>query len=328
MKGSIYVNSGLNVSYKLLDKYYMGHGIQYNISEKKPVMFTTAISRTVNNKFSYSMSFYKGFNSKSVGVSFSVVYSFDIMKVSAGTSMYNQNVLTYESVGGGLYYGGADNYTQATNTSNVGQSALLLYPFLDFNNNGKFDEDEKMFKLSKINFSGGRVINNENDTVIKVLGLSPFMSYALTLNDNNFESVALSFPKKNYKITVEPNQFKRVDIPITVKAEASGKIYSYDEAGVLIGQDRITVIIYDINGKEVTRMLTESDGYFSYLGLCPGKYIAKLDPAQLNNLGLVADPPEMKFDVKPTTDGDIIDNVFFVIGKPQIQEEEIVPTEY
>ena len=59
--------------------------------------------------------------------------------------------------------------------------------------------------------------------------------------------------------------------------------------------------------------MTESDGYFSLLGLSPGNYTAVVDPEQLKRLNLSASPSEFPFTIEKSIEGDLVDEVEFVL---------------
>jgi hypothetical protein len=105
---------------------------------------------------------------------------------------------------------------------------------------------------------------------------------------------------------IDPNQFKIIDIPISVMGEASGTVYNGSN-----GQGRILVCIYRSDLSLVTRMLTETDGYYSYLGLKPGKYTVRIDPAQLAKLKILSTPEFLPVTISGSIDGDIIDGLDF-----------------
>ena len=52
------------------------------------------------------------------------------------------------------------------------------------------------------------------------------------------------------------------------------------------GKSRMLINIVDTENKVVAHTISESDGYFSYLGLKPGNYKVSIDPEQLNILNL------------------------------------------
>ena len=80
------------------------------------------------------------------------------------------------------------------------------------------------------------------------------------------------------------------------------------------GQGRIFVDFYRSDGKFFGKTLTEDlDGYFSFLGLPAGSYIARIDTAQMRKLNMTATPEGIPFTLKGGRDGDVKDGLDFVI---------------
>ena len=59
-------------------------------------------------------------------------------------------------------------------------------------------------------------------------------------------------------------------------------------------------------------IITESDGFFDFIGLAPGTYYAKVDEAQMVKLQMKASPT-YRFKITLNKDGDVIDGLKFVV---------------
>ena len=92
-------------------------------------------------------------------------------------------------------------------------------------------------------------------------------------------------------------------------------------------QGRIQVNIFDQDDNLVARTQSESDGYFNYLGLAPGTYYAEVDKAQLAKLKYVSVPKRFDFEIQPSENGDIIDNIEFQLMKPVAETQASVKEE-
>jgi hypothetical protein len=119
-------------------------------------------------------------------------------------------------------------------------------------------------------------------------------------------------PKQTYNVAVDPNILKLIEIPVIVAGEANG-IISLEKEGEKKGIGRIIVSIYANNSKPSGKTLTEDDGFFSYFGLAPGKYFAKIDTAQLRKLGMTSDPDTIQFNIEGGLEGDIADGLDFTL---------------
>jgi hypothetical protein len=94
------------------------------------------------------------------------------------------------------------------------------------------------------------------------------------------------------------------------------------------GLGRIIVQIFNQQGVKVAETQSESDGYFSYLGLKPGSYTLQLDPEQLNKLNYQSAPLQHNTVIKELVDGDIVDGLEFVLqAKITTSEADGAPME-
>ena len=98
-------------------------------------------------------------------------------------------------------------------------------PFLDINGNGKYDKGELKVLGLKISINGGRVEQSKRDSVIRIFDLEPYMGYLIELNSFSFDNIAWQMRMKNVSVMVDPDQFKLVEIPITVMGEGAGMVY-------------------------------------------------------------------------------------------------------
>jgi len=80
-------------------------------------------------------------------------------------------------------------------------------------------------------------------------------------------------------------------------------------------QSRILINIFTETGAFVVKTQSEADGYFSYIGLAPGRYYAEIDRTQLSRLKSSTESERFDFEIRPTENGDIIDNIEFVLTK-------------
>ena len=59
-------------------------------------------------------------------------------------------------------------------------------------------------------------------------------------------------------------------------------------------------------------MLTDSDGFFDFIGLAPGEYRASVDAAQLTKLQMTSSPA-MSFKILQNVEGDIVNSLEFIL---------------
>lgn len=211
-----------------------------------------------------------------------------------------------ESARGSFVYDSKSGYLGATNRTSVGKGGITILPFLDINGNGKRDPGEPKVAGLQIRINGGSIMRNNKDTIIHILDLIPYTSYFLELDKNSFDNVAWQMHNLIMKVNIDANQIKTIEIPVSVVAEAAGNVYNE-----LKGQGRIMVCFYRSDGTLAARVMTESDGYYSYLGLVSGKYTARIDAEQLKKLKMVSIPEGIPVNIAPSREGTIVDGLDF-----------------
>lgn len=234
-------------------------------------------------------------------INMAIRYDFNFM--SAYTSAYyaNGSFETAQSARGSLAFGGGNGYVHFDSRDAVGRSAISIAPFVDKNFNGKRDDDEPAAQNLTVRCSGGKVLHRKNDSIARVVGLEPFVDYNLTFDETEFKNIAWRIDAKNVKVTTDPNQFKTIEVPVKPMGEMSGTVVDENNKGIA----RILINIDAENGQTERTVMSESDGFFSFLGLKPGNYTAKVDPKQLDALRMKAN--ELSFQIKEDLNGDITD---------------------
>jgi hypothetical protein len=314
---SPYVTSDLALSYRLKKGYTLRASAQYNVSGNTILTCKAVIEKSIPRGY-LSATYERNFLYHANYIGFSFTYDLPFARTSIYASHNNGKISFSESAQGSVAFG-AGNNTHVNNSSSVGKGGILLYPFLDLNNNGIFDADEQLVKLTSVKIYGGRAFFSERDSIVRIPDLNAFVSYNVEFSDHDLENIAWRFKHKTYQVLIDPNQFKRVDIPVIAVGEVTGMAY-LNQDDVLKGIGRILVKFFRKNGDlAVAETLSESDGYIGYMGLEPGEYIARVDSVQLSNLGFTADPPQRNFTIKTLKEGDSAGGIDFVL-KPEAKQ--------
>jgi hypothetical protein len=307
-----YVTSNLSMSYRA-NGYVIRPSLQYNVTDNKLMLWKIALEKSIPRGF-ISASYERNMMFSDNFITLGFRYDLSFARTSVSASHSRGSIYTSQSAQGSLAFGSGNKYVHASNNTSVGRGGVSLYPFLDINGNGVFDKGEPMVKLSAVRVMGGKAIYSETDSIVRIAGLNPFVKYIITLSDNDLESVAWRFKHKTYEVLVDPNQFKRIDIPVVVVGEFSGVAY-LNKNNSLNGIGRILVKFYKKNSSAVyAETLSEFDGYIYYLGFEHGEYSARLDSAQLSNLDYTANSKQIDFTINPSMEGDMVMGADFVLN--------------
>lgn len=320
------VYSNLSLSLRLPKGYILMPQTQFNYSEGRFISVRGAVEKRVNGKgtlnFIYEQNFKTKFTSVEVG------FRWDFKFAQAGISLRRGGGTTtfVETASGTIM---ADPKTKFIGTHlrpSVGKGGIVIYPFLDLNANGKRDNGEPKVKGLNLNVSGGRVEHNEKDTLIRIFDLEPYTNTLLTLFGSNFDNIAWQVKNKTMSVSIDPNQFKIIEVPVDILGEVAGMVY-IGGPGSETGQGRVIINIYKLDGTLVNSTLSEEDGYFSYMGLRPGKYYAMIDTSQMQKLQMKATPEKIEFEIEEIYEGDFVDGLEFYIEKLPVADDESSPTD-
>lgn len=311
-KENTYISSELSLSYRV-NGYAIRPSVQYNASDNTLMFSRISLEKSFPRGY-FTASYERNFLYKDNFFNLSLNFDLNFARTSVSASHSKHNMYTSESIQGSLAFGSGNNYVHASNNPSVGRGGISIYPFLDLNGNGIFDNGEPMVKLSSVRIMGSKAIFNENDSIVRISGLNPFTRYTITFSDTDLESISWRFKHKTYQVLIDPNQFKRVDVPVVVVGEYSGMAY-LKKGNSLKGIGRILVNFYKKGSTNVyAKTLSESDGYIYCLEFEPGEYVARIDSAQLSNLDYNVSPRQIEFTIKPLVDGDMISGPDFVLN--------------
>ncbi len=307
------VYSNLSLTYRLPKGFRLSHQAQYEYSQSKLSTLKAEVEKSLFSRGFLNLSYQKDFlNDKNSIVTLGLRYNFSFAQTFFSASKTSKSVLTTQSAHGSLLVDGKTNYIGTGNQNNTGKGGIVLLPYLDMNCNGQRDDNEPKVAGLKMHVNGGRVQNNLRDTLIRISGLEAYASYYVEMDKNSFDNIAWQIRKPVVKVIIDPNLYKLIEVPVAVVAEVSGTVFlKKDEA--LNGLARMIVNIYNSESVFVTKVLTEADGFFSFIGLAPGEYRASVDAGQLKKLNMQSSH-DLVFKVLPGINGDIVSDLKFVVA--------------
>lgn len=315
---SPYLYSNLSLAFRLPSRITLTPQVQYEYNNSQLISARTNLEKPLFKHGYLNMSYEQNFRSNTRSIE--VGFRYDLSFAQTGFSVRNTNDQTtlVESARGSLLYDRKTRYLGTNNRTSVGKGAITLLPFLDVDGNGKRDPGEPKAANLQFRINGGTIVRNEKDTTIRILDLTPYTSYLLELDKNSFDNISWQMHNLTMKVMIDPNQFKTIEVPISVMGEGSGTVYNGSR-----GQGRMLVCFYRSDSTLAARTLTESDGYYSYLGLKPGKYTVRIDPEQLKKLKMVSSPEQIPITIAHSFDGDVVESLDF---KLSLSKEQVTDT--
>ena len=307
-----YFYSILSVSVPLPAKILFTSQFQFDYKASSLVFMKYTFEKHLYGNGYFNIAFQDYFDANMVNVLVGMRYDLNFAKVSLSVLQGNNNTYSrVEAASGSLINDARSGYLNFNNRTNVGKGAIVIEPYLDLNCNGRRDPGEPMAPGLKVRINGGRVIYDNVDTTIRILDLEPYNKYYVDLDLNGFDDIAWQVKNKTMLVIANPNSFTSIEVPVRVTGEVSGMVYTKTkDAKQPKGQGQIVVCVYN-DSELVARTVTESDGYFSYIGLPPGDFKVTIDSAQLHKLHLRTKPPFLPVHMAISRDGDVADGLEF-----------------
>lgn len=301
------VYSSLSLGFRFDKGFTFRPSVMYSFSENKPLWYQNFVSykaeleKQIFKRGYLSVGYERNNLANYESVNMALRYDFSFLSTYASAHYANNEFQTSQSARGSLAFGGGNGYVHFDAREAVGRSAIAIKPYVDINFNQKRDANEPAVFNLGITSSGGKALYRKNDSIVRIVGLDPFVDYSLVVNESSLTNIAWRVNNKHIKFTTDPNQFKTIELAVLPMGEVSGTVLDENANGV----SRILMHILNSEGKPVTKILTESDGFFSYLGLKPGQYSAEVDSTQLQVLNMTAKPIIFKID--EDVQGDIVE---------------------
>ncbi len=307
-----YVYSNISLGFRLPGGFILTPQAQYEYNHNDFISAKCEIEKRIFRNGYANLSYERNFKSNISNAQVGLRYDFSFAQTAFTFRQTNSRSNLIETARGSMIYDRKTGYLVLNNRTSVGRGGLTILSFLDMNCNGKRDPGEPKIPGLSIRLIGGRVEMSAKDTLLRVFDLEPYVSYFLELDKNSFENISWRLPLNTLRVYVDPNQMKLIEIPVFVYGEASGYVYLKNRSGQK-GQGRVFVSFFSAQDKLIAKTLTESDGYFSFLGLPPGSFYACVDSSQLSNLNMVSAPDKIPFTLQRTSEGDVVDGLEFIL---------------
>lgn len=306
-----YIYSMYSLGIRVLKNLLINQKVQYQYTDNQIITIRTELEKRIFVNGYLNLSYEKNYISNINNIELGLRYDFSFAQTRASVRKTDDEYRTLQGISGSLMHDPKSGLTQFNNYTSIGKGSVLLIPYLDLNGNGKRERGEPRAKGLKIISNGGR-IKRRKDNSILISDLEAYANCNIELDPSGFDHVSWKLLKKNYSVVVSPNFVKNIDIPVSVFGEVSGQIVQLNAENEK-GLGGIGIIIYDEKGTEVAQTKSEFDGYFSYMGLLPGKYTAKIDTAKLKELELQTDKTSFNFTIVRNIEGAFIDDLKFTL---------------
>lgn len=308
-----YVYSNASLAYRFGRGFTLMPQAQYSFKERRFISAKCELEKYFLNRGYFNISYEQNFMSGMYGFGAGLRYDLSFARVGVAARRYNEVNAVTATASGSMILDAKTGYVGVNNRSSAGRAGITIAPFLDINGNGIRDAGEPKVAGLKVAINSGRVQYSTQDTLIRLFDLEPYTNYFVDVSQNNFENINWQVRNKTMNVAVSPNQLRLIEVPVVVMSEASGTVYLSDSLGRK-GIGRIEVNIYRTDGSRVAHVLSDRDGFYSYMGLTPGDYIIQPDEEQLSSLGMTSGAPR-RIHIPATRDGSFLDGLNLEIAR-------------
>ncbi len=319
---SPYVYSALSMAFRLPAGFIITPQTQFNYTTGSFLNAKLSIDKQFSRIGYANLSYEQNFSTKTSNIELGMRFELSFARFSINARKSGKSYSFSESAGGGVIVDAKNKYVAFRNRGSVGRGGAIIIPFLDINCNGIMDEGESAISGISARVSGGISKFDEKSSTIRVTDLEPYTVYNIEVSANSTENISWQIPFKVIGVEAEPNKMKRVEIPVFPLGEVSGMVYIKQGRGPENGLGRMIVDIYSSDGRKIKSLLSEPDGYYSYLGLKPGEYYVSLDSVQLGKLNMTVAEMTFPFTVQPSYDGDMVSGLDFTVLKEDEPKQE------
>jgi hypothetical protein len=308
-----YVFSNASISYRFGRGWTLSPQTQYSYRDGAFISAKCELEKYVFRKGYLNVSYEQNFNRDQFSVGLGMRYDLSFARTSIAARQGSDGATYTESASGSLVFDMKNHHIGTSNRQSVGRAGITILAYLDVNGNGQRDAGEPKLIGLRPGINSGRVQYSATDTVIRLYDLEPYTNYFIDLSQNSFENISWQIRIKTMNVVVDPNQLKVIEIPVSIMSEANGTVYFQDGTHKR-PQGRINVGFYRPDGTKVANVLSDQDGYYSYMGLVPGTYIIKLDSEQLGNLKMEGSE-EKTITIKSSNEGSLEEGLDFIVRK-------------
>ncbi len=242
------------------------------------------------------------------------------MRTTTNVDMRGERTSVRQNIRGSLGFDRNPDRVVTSNRNQVGRAGASVILFVDNNNSGTYDEGDEIIPARAVRLDRSAQIEVGSDGVIRISQLQSYFRYNMEVIRSALPNPLLVPAKNLFSFVVDPNQYKRIEIPFYRTGVIDGTVYYLrDEEKRTQGGLRLIITGIDNDFRETIRNF--SDGSYYAMDMPPGRYTIEVDPAQLDFLNAQMPEGPQVFEVRALSDGDFIEDLdIFIVPKPKPEE--------
>lgn len=203
--------------------------------------------------------------------------------------------------------GGWDMHPRSV--ANAGAAGVRVY--LEQSGNDHYDAGDEPIEGVAIG-RGASAVRTDAEGRALVTGLSDGTPVNVALDSSTLDDPFWLLPDPAWEILPRAGHAHQLEYAVLPTGEIDGVVY-LQRRGELSEAGNVNVQVVGANGEVIDEVMSSFDGFYLFTQVPPGRYMVRIDPDQLERLGLISSAP-LSADIG--LDGTIVSNVEFTVFKP------------
>lgn len=294
---------------RLIRGFYLRSGVRYLIKQKQLETVDFSVSRSIFRKGKLQLLAGRNFINKFNSLRFNLVFDFNTIRTGSTFSSTRNTTSFTQNVRGSIGYDSNYNNFLFTSREQVGRAAAAVKLFVDNDNSGAFNPDtDETIISSALRADRTGTSSTIKNGVLYLSQMQPYYFYNIDFNKSALTNPMLVPDFDKFGMITDPNQYKKIEIPLYMSGVIEGKVERGGEAAAR-GIGGLKLVLESVSTDFSQEIRTFGDGSFYAYEIPPGDYRLFVDGQQLSILGMVSDPEIVYFEIKPVTDGDFIEGL-------------------
>ncbi len=285
--------------------------MQYNVRRNQTETAEIQLSRTVFKTGRLNLGFGYNFIRKTTEAQLGLTVDLTKLRSTTTINSINENIAARQSFSGSVGVDARNKHIELSNRQKVGRGSAAIVQFVDVNNSGVYDKGDELLPYRGIKLDRTATMEIGRDSILRVGQLQSYYLYNLSVNRNAIADPTLVPLKKEFSFVVDPNQYKRIEIPYYRGGILEGLVL-IDNNGKQYGQGGLRLLIKSKNSDFEQTIYSFSDGGFYTMDLPPGAYTIGVDNSQLGFMN-VKETRQFEFEIKALAEGDYIEGLIITL---------------
>ncbi len=191
--------------------------------------------------------------------------------------------------------------------------AASVHVFLDQNQNGRFDADDRPLPGVRLRHGGRAVKETDANGVVFIPDLSSYRPTDITIDVGSLEDPYWIPTSEGVTVMPRPGKSVLLEFPIIATGEVDGMVYLRRETSMK-GVSNVELQLVNTEDEVVQQVKTAYDGFYLFTLVPPGRYTVRVSPDQVKRLNL-AQPPDREVAIEGS--GTIAGGVDFTIERAE-----------